>query len=233
MELEIVYHDEHLIAINKPHGLLVHRSAMAHDVQEFALQMLRDQIEQKVYLAHRIDRKTGGVLLFALSEEMLSAIRKCFMEEKVQKTYFAIVRGYTDDEGVIDYPLYNEKEKLQEAYTEYKTIERVEVNVPSGNFDTSRYSFVQVYPKTGRMHQIRKHMAHIYHPIIGDRPHGCNKQNRLFKEKWRMITMMLHAREIQFEHPITKEKIIVRADFHDEYRRTVRLLGFSDRVLVM
>ena len=104
-----------------------------------------------------------------------------------------ILRGYTEDAGTIDYPLRREDGKLQDAVTHYKTICRTEIDLPFGAHSTSRYSLVEAKPETGRMHQLRKHFAHIFHPIIADRAHGCNKQNKLFKEKWEMDTMLLHA----------------------------------------
>ncbi len=219
MPLEIIYRDESLIAINKPHGLLVHRTKMAADVHEFALQMLRDQIGQAVYPAHRLDRKTGGVLLFSLHKDMDRDIQICFSEKKISKTYWAIVRGYTDDDGSIDYPLVNEAGKSQESITHYKTLSRAELDVPFGAHNTSRYSLVELKPETGRMHQIRKHLAHIYHPIIADRTHGCNKQNKLFKEKWQMDTMLLHAKTLSFIHPHTSEQINITANLQSEFMR--------------
>ena len=225
MDLEIIYKDKDLIAINKPHGLLVHRSAFVGDADAFAVQLLRDQIGQRVYPCHRIDRKTGGVLLFAVNKEFDRLMQQQFAQKLIKKKYLAIVRGYTDDSGIIDYPLTNEKGKTQEAITEYKTIERTELDIPFGSFKTSRYSLVEVDLQTGRMHQIRKHFAHIMHPIIGDRPHGCNKQNRLFKEKFNMTSMMLHAQELSFNHPINQESITIQADLQEEFIRTKNFLN--------
>jgi tRNA pseudouridine65 synthase len=102
----------------------------------------------------------------------------------------------------------------------------VEIDIPSGPHQTSRYSLVEVFPETGRMHQIRKHFAHINHPILGDRPHGCHVQNRIFKHKWNITTMMLHAHELQFLHPVSKEEIRIKAILHNEFRETIRILGF-------
>ena len=179
MKLNIIHTDELLVAINKPHGLIVHRSSYADDATEFAVQELRNQLGRYVYPCHRIDRKTGGALLFALDENMLSLMQQQFAQNKVKKKYLAIVRGYTDDTGSIDYQLINDKGKTQDALTHYITISRSELNIPSGNFLSSRYSLGELQPQTGRFHQIRKHLAHIMHPIIGDRPHGCNKQNQV------------------------------------------------------
>lgn len=227
MHLDILFQDEFLVAVNKPHGLLVHRSSMATNTDIYALQLLRDQLNQKVYPVHRLDRKTSGILLFALSPEVNSQMQKQFSENKVSKTYTAIVRGFTLDSQTLDYNLINEKGKSQNAVTSYKTLDRKEINVPLGKFQTSRYSLVEITPETGRFHQIRKHFAHLRHPIIGDRPHGCNKQNKLFKEKWNMITMMLHANYLKFNHPDSNEIICIKADFQNEFKRTLELVGFT------
>ncbi len=224
--LEIVYRDAQLIAINKPHGLLVHRSPIASNAEVFALQLLRDQIEQYVYPLHRLDRKTAGVLLFALDKDTARQLQKQFRDYRLQKTYHAIVRGYTDDAGEIDYPLRKDNGQYQEAFTAYHTLGRAELPIPLGKHDSSRYSLVEIEPKTGRMHQIRKHMAHIFHPIIGDRPHGCNKQNRLFKERWQMTTMLLHASRLQFQHPDHQGKVDVQADFQQDFLRMIQMMGF-------
>ena len=224
--LEILYKDDQIVAINKPHGLLVHRTKMAKDATEFALQQLRDQLEQPVYPAHRIDRKTGGILLFALNEEVNRQLQILFAERKMSKSYLSIVRGFSEDEGEIDYPLVSESGKIQESKTTYHTLAKAELNVPFGKHNTSRYSLVEVVPETGRMHQIRKHMAHILHPIIADRAHGCNKQNRLFKEKWAMDTMLLHAWKLSFDHPITSKRIEIKAGLQSEFDRMMRLMDF-------
>ncbi|GAB3692231.1 tRNA pseudouridine(65) synthase TruC [Spirosoma flavus] len=223
--LSILYQSMGLVAINKPHGLLVHRSPMAADASEFAVQLLRDQLGQRVYPVHRLDRKTGGVLLFALNEAMNSAMQTLFAQGGVQKTYVAIVRGFTPDTLTIDYPLRKDDSNVvQEAVTFLKTLRRTEIPLPFGKHATSRYSLVELNPVMGRMHQLRKHMAHVLHPIIGDRPHGCNKQNKLFKEHFEMNTMLLHALRIEFDHPTTSERIVIRAPWQSEFERMMGTL---------
>ena len=226
MLLEIIYQDEYLAAINKPHGLLVHRTKLANDADEFALQILRDQLEKHVFPVHRLDRKTGGVLLFGLNEDINKAMQRAFADKMVSKKYLAIVRGFTEDYGTIDYPLKRENGRIQEAITQYNTLDRAELDIPFGKHQTSRYSLLEINPLTGRYHQIRKHLDHIHHPIIGDRPHGCNKQNKLFKEKFQLMTMMLHARELSFRHPVTNEEIRIVAEIQDEFKRMKRLMKF-------
>ncbi len=225
--LEILYQDEFLIAINKPHGLLVHKSPIAADASEYAVQMLRDQIGQRVFPAHRLDRKTAGVLLFALNAATNTAMQGKFEQRQVDKTYLAIVRGYIPETGEIDYPLTNDRGIVQDAITQYERLATAEIPVAAGKHATSRYSLVKLMPETGRHHQLRKHLAHIFHPIIGDRPHGCNKQNKLWLEKWQMNNMLLHAERLAFEHPITKEKITITAGFQSEFARALDILGLT------
>lgn len=226
--LHILHSDAHLVAINKPHGLLVHKSMIAADASEFAIQLLRDQLGQRVYPAHRLDRKTAGVLLFSLDKETDSLMQQQFMRHEINKVYHAIVRGFTDEEGVIDYPLLNEKGQSQEAVTRYRRLKTAELDIPSSGFSTSRYSLLEVTPLTGRMHQIRKHLAHIFHPIIGDRPHGCNKQNRLFLEKWNHNDMLLHAVSLEFTHPVNHENIVITAPYQASFQRMLDLMEFKD-----
>lgn len=225
--LEIIYQDDHLIAINKPHGLLVHRSKIANDAKEFALQMLRDQIGRQVSPVHRLDRKTAGVLLFAFEKEVEIAMHKQFQEALVGKKYLAILRGYAPDQLDIDYPLAKENGNMQDAFTSFTTLQRAEIDVPFGKHPTSRYSLVEATPRTGRMHQLRRHFAHIFYPIIGDRKHGCNKQNKFFKEQFEMTTMLLHASELTFKHPVTGSDIKLNANLQMEFKKVIELMNFK------
>lgn len=228
MPLEILYQDDQLVAINKPHGLLVHRTKIATDATEFALQLLRDQLQQKVFPIHRLDRKTAGVLLFGLNSDIVKQVQIAFNEHRVQKRYLAVVRGYFPTEITVDYPLTNDRGKTQEAITFFKKIAQTELNIPFGKHPTSRYSLLEAFPQTGRMHQIRKHLNHLRHPIIGDRPHGCNKQNRLFLTRWDMKTMLLHAETLTLVHPISKETLQIKAKLSTEFQRMIEALGFEN-----
>ncbi len=228
MSLEILYEDESIVAINKPHGLLVHRSSIARDASEFALQLLRDQLGKTVYPAHRLDRKTGGILLFSLNKETDQYLQKSFQERQIAKKYLALLRGFAPTEGLIDYPLKRDDGTVQEAQTSFRLIAHSELDVPFGKFPTSRYSLVEANPITGRMHQLRRHFAHIFHPIIGDRPHGCNKQNKFWKETYEMDTMLLHASELRFTHPLSGENIHIKADLQPDFIRVLDLLNLNE-----
>src|SRR5690606_27731368 len=225
--LEVLYRDENLIAINKPHGLLVHRSSIAKDATEFAWQKLKQQIGRHVSPVHRLDRKTSGILLFAMDKDTEIAMHKQFMNNQVTKKYLAILRGYAPSEMKIDYPLMKENGMMQEAITYFKTLQYAELPYALGKHSTSRYSLVEASPATGRMHQLRRHFAHIFYPIIGDRKHGCNKQNRFFKEQWDMTTMLLHASELSFDHPATGQRIDIQAEVSKEFLGVMGLMGWN------
>lgn len=220
--LEILYETDDLIAINKPHGLLVHRSRMAADVKEFALQILRNQIGQQVWPAHRLDRKTSGVLLFSKRKAVNSVIQTIFQERQIKKTYKALVRGHMEEKGTIDYALSNESAP-KKAVTHYTLVENFEIELETTNFPTSRYSLIHVEPETGRFHQIRKHMHHISHPILGDRPHGCNKQNRIWLAKFGLNKMLLHAESLEFEYP-EGNVVKIEAGMSAEFLRILKIM---------
>lgn len=203
MEHLVVYEDDELIVINKPNGLLVHRSKLADDAKEFALQIVRDYVGSHVYPVHRLDRKTSGLLLFVKDKKWLNNYRERLAHEKTVKTYSALVRGFFPSSIELDYPLNDEKGIPRESWTNFECIQHFEIPLSSGKYDSSRYSLIKAYPKTGRMHQIRRHLNHLRHPIIGDRPHGCNKQNRFFQEKWGLKEMLLHAEELKLYNQST------------------------------
>lgn len=222
--LEVLFEDDYFVAINKPHGLAVHKSKLIRNTNEFAVTQIREQTGRKLDPVHRLDRKTSGVLLFSDNLEAIQNIQLDFVNHRIQKTYYAIVRGFAPEQITIDHPIKSDDGNEKEAITELERISTTELDIPYGNHSSSRYSFVKLMPKTGRMHQLRKHMQHLRHPIIGDRPHGCNKQNKLFKERWDMTTMLLHAKSLEFTHPLTKKSIEISADFHIEYKRMLNEL---------
>ncbi|MNT49381.1 tRNA pseudouridine synthase C [compost metagenome] len=147
-----------------------------------------------------------------------------FQNGEVKKKYLAVLRGHAPDQLDIDYPLLKENGAMQEAFTSFVTLKRAELDIPFGKHQTSRYSLVEAEPTTGRMHQLRRHFAHIFYPIIGDRKHGCNKQNKFFKEQWEMTTMLLHASELAFVHPVTKQEIKLKCSVQSEFSRVNELM---------
>ncbi len=224
MQLSVLFQDEHLVAIDKPAGILVHRSRIDVQSSVFVLQTLRNQLGRRVYPIHRLDKPTSGVLLFALDPETASRVGTDFSERRVTKKYIAIVRGWTDDIGVIDYPLKVIRDRTtdgdkeidkpaQEAISRYKTISRCELDSEVGRYETARYSMVEIAPETGRKNQIRRHFKHIFHPIIGDRKFGDRDHNAFFKQHLHSHRLMLFATELVVTHPIHGEHLQIKAPF--------------------
>lgn len=239
--LEILYRDTDIIAINKPSGLLVHRSPIDKHETRFALQLVRDQIGQYVYPVHRLDKPTSGVLLFALNAEVAKVLSLLFRENRVKKEYLAVVRGYTDASAEINYPLKQmldtkvEKEKgigkeAQEAQTSFVRLATVELPYPVSRYPVARYSLLRLFPHTGRKHQLRRHMKHIFHPIVGDTKHGRGEHNKLFREKFESHRLLLHAQHISFEHPVTKEKIEIEAALDEVFLELCKLFAWQDHL---
>jgi len=228
-QLELVYRDDHLAVINKPSGLLVHRSRIASGAREFAMQMLRNQLGCHVYPVHRLDRPTSGLLVFALNSDVARTMTEQLTAREVSKTYHAVVRGYVPESGTIDYALKEELDKLadadadqdkdkQPAVTHYQCLKQVELPYKvSKKHDTTRYSLVQMQPQTGRKHQLRRHMAHIRHPILGDTNHGDGRHNNFFRSHFDCHRLLLAATGLRFKHPVSGEWINLEIPLPDEF----------------
>ncbi|MDP4272307.1 MAG: pseudouridine synthase [Bacteroidota bacterium] len=216
--LEILYQDECLIAINKPCGLLVHRTSIAEENEKFALQMLRDQIGQKLYPVHRIDRPTSGVLLFAFSSDCAKKLNEQLTNGESHKQYTALVRGWIHQEVICERQLKNDRGNLQDASTRFIPVKQIELPLATDRYPTARFSIIDAYPLTGRWHQIRQHLAQLRHYIINDRVHGDGKQNRIFTEKMEIREMFLHARSIRIYHPETNHKLFIEAPFPSHWQ---------------
>lgn len=238
-ELNILYQDEYLVAVYKPSGLLVHRSMIDRHETRFAMQMVRDQIGQRVFPFHRLDKPTSGVLVFALSSDIARTMTESFSNAEVEKEYLAVVRGYIAEEDVIDYPLKEELDKIadakarrdkaaQDAVTKYQRLATVELSYPVGRYATARYSLVRLEPRTGRKHQLRRHMKHVFHPIVGDTTHGDGKHNTFFRQQFNCHRLLLTAQRMQFPHPVSGEPLEVCAPIDSEYQRIMDALGWGN-----
>lgn len=227
-KLSIFYQDENMVVINKPPGFFVHRSSYDNTSTQIILPIIRDQLGVKVYPVHRLDRKTSGALVFALHPDAQRQLNQYFAEKKVKKEYLAIVRGYTEGEFTVDYPLTTERGDNQDALTVFKTISRHEIQVASSaRYPTSRYSLVKAIPETGRQHQIRRHLAHMRNPIIGDRPYGCSKQNRFFLAEWHMSRMLLHAWKLEIPGLLDERPVRVEIPPDAEFLTMLGILGLT------
>jgi tRNA pseudouridine65 synthase len=197
--LPVLHADATLVAIDKPPGLLVHRSALdAHETRS-AADLLRAQLGAPVWLLHRLDKATSGVLAFARSAEVASALGQAFESGRVRKRYLALVRGWPPAEGEIDYPLARDPELPSAgqprlaAVTRYRTRACFEWPFADGRHPTSRYALVEVEPLSGRRHQIRRHFKHVAHPLVGDTTHGKSAHNRAVAAWLGASRLWLHA----------------------------------------
>ena len=231
--IEILHQDEYCIVARKPPGLLVHRSPISRD-RDFLLQRVRDQTGKKVYPVNRIDRPTSGLVLFGIGRDNASAFFKAFRDRVVEKTYVALVRGWTDEEGTIDYALRNKNRcdgERQECVTSYRRLATIELPYPVGPYQTARYSIVEAHPLTGRMHQIRKHFAHISHQVIGDTTYGDPKHNRFMRSQFGCARLMLAATELEMDHPFTGKPLHVKAGPGRDFISILGRMGFTQETL--
>jgi tRNA pseudouridine65 synthase len=187
VRLPILYRDDRLVAVSKPSGMAVHRGWSQERI--VALTVVRDQIGHHVYPAHRLDRSTSGALVFALDPETAGRLGALFESGAVRKRYLALVRGIAPESGEIDHPVPRSPGGLRvPAVTAFRRLATFE-----------RYSLLEVEPRTGRLHQIRRHLKHASLPLIGDVRYGKGEHNRLFRERFGLHRLALHALEIAFE----------------------------------
>ncbi|HEY6872305.1 MAG TPA: pseudouridine synthase [Geobacteraceae bacterium] len=237
--LEIIRQDDAFVAVNKPAGLLVHRSPLDPREERFALQMARNILGRRVYPVHRLDRATSGVLLFALSPGWARQLAAAFAERRVEKGYLAVVRGFTAEEGVIDHPLADLPDRYpclprddgeRDAVTAYRRLATAELPVAVGRYPTSRYSLVAAFPRTGRRHQLRRHFKHLFHPIIGDTNYGEGRHNRFFREELGCSRLLLHAAGLTFPHPSTGGMVTLTAPPGGDFASLLGRLGWREAV---
>lgn len=223
--LDILYLDDYLAIVHKPAGWLVHRTPLDKGETRFVLQTLRDQIGRHVWPVHRLDKGTSGVLVFALNAEVARTLAQAFETgEGLHKTYRAIVRGWPLTSGLVDHALKrmpddmrSEREAIQAAQTRYLTLKRGELPIAQGDFATLRWAEVQLQPLTGRRHQLRRHMKHMAHPIIGDATHGKGPLNRLVAEHLGLQRLWLHALRLDLRHPVIEQVLTIDAPCGPEW----------------
>jgi tRNA pseudouridine65 synthase len=232
--LEVLYQDDDIVAVNKPANLAVHRSKFVGPDDAFLIDLLREQVEGRLHLAHRLDRATSGVLLVARSSEIASQLGAQFMGRTVSKRYLAVVRGWPEpEEGTVDYPLPGSRDTgpRRDATTDYRRLATVEVDIPLGRYDKQRYALVVAEPRTGRFRQIRKHFAHIHHPIVGDSQHGRGDHNRLFKQHFSSHRLLLHAQRLTFTHPVTGTPLAIEAGLDATWLAIAARFGWEEALV--
>lgn len=239
--LPTLYRDEFLVAVHKPSGLLVHRSDIDRHETRFALQIVRDQLGCKVYSVHRLDKGTSGVLLFALQPEVGRALTAQFEAQEVSKIYLAVVRGHPPESGVIDHPLTRIRDdyewsgksmesEAQAAVTRYRRLAMAECDVAVDKYPTSRYALLELDPLTGRRHQLRRHLKHISHPIIGDSTYGKGRHNRFFQQAFGCQRMLLASVSLTLTHPVTSQPSTLVAPLADDFMNVLTALDMQRAV---
>ena len=238
-QVEIIYEDEFLVAINKEAGLLVHRSWLDKGETRFALQLTRDAVGCHVFPVHRLDRPTSGVLLFAKSADVARTLTEAFTTRQVTKQYLAVVRGFMPEQGFVDHALSfqpdaiadkfaNVDKPAQEAVTHWQRLAQIELPFAvSKKHNTSRYSLMRLIPITGRKHQLRRHMKHLFHPIVGDTSHGDGRHNRFFRTQYDCTRMLLHAQSLSLSHPVTGEPLLLKAGLDKQWRHIIETFAWT------
>lgn len=228
--LPVLYRDDCLAVVHKPAGLMVHDSALARGETDFAADRLREQFGKPIFLVHRLDRATSGCLLLAFDRDTASALGKAVMAGGIEKDYHAVCRGWPAEEKfIVDHPLDGGPGKplKKPAQTAFEVIANCELALPSAGFGTSRYALLRASPITGRFRQIRRHLKHLSHHLIGDTSHGDGRHNRQF----RMLgihRMLLHAQRLGFVHPQTGVAMSVEAPATDaEFGKALALFDKS------
>ena len=230
-----LYTDEVLGIVMKPAGLLVHRSEVAPDAEAFALQQARDLFGRRVYAAHRLDRGTSGVLIFSFDPETAATVARQFETGVVRKRYAVLVRGWINEPCRIDYALKpvrdpylrTQKTEAQPAVTDIEPWARTEVPVAFGDFASVRVTLLGAEPETGRRHQIRRHLKHIAHPVIGDSTYGKGALNRTLAAYWGEQRMFLHCARLALTHPVTGERLDITAPADTKMNRILQSLGLE------
>lgn len=221
LPIELLFVDEHVVVANKPSGLLVHRGWADDD--DVALFRVRDALGgAHVHPIHRLDRGTSGALLFARSREAAATLSKSFEEGRVDKAYLALVRGEPPAEGVVDYPIPRSEDGPRvPAVTRFRLVLRSPVE---------RCSLVLALPETGRLHQIRRHLRHLSHPLIGDVTYGSGPINRHYRANYDLHRLGLHATRLGFEHPVTGARVDVEAPIPEDLASPLARLGLPTEV---
>lgn len=227
--LAVLYADEALVAIDKPAGIAVHRSRLVGQDEEYLIDRARAATGRTLYLAHRLDRATSGVLLLAADRDMAAALGLQFMQHAVHKTYLGVVRGWPEPEGLVDYPLDAPgKPGPKPARTRWRRLATAEVAIPMGRYAQQRYALLALEPETGRYQQLRRHLHHISHHLVGDTTHGRGDHNRLFRIHYGIHRLLLHAWRVELAHPRSGAPLRIEAAPDAEWMRLLQRLGWGD-----
>lgn len=225
----ILHLDDHVVVVDKPAGMPVHRSRMVGDGDVYLIDRVRELVPGPLHLIHRLDRGTSGAVLIGRNAEVAGVLGRQFMARDVDKRYLAVCRGWPDEEGEIDYPLpgVRENSERKHALTRWRRLHTVEVPIAINRYPQQRYALVEASPETGRYRQIRRHFAHLRHPLIGDTSHGRTEHNRLYKQYFGVHRLLLHAWRLGFTHPNDGARIEIEAPLDAEYAGLLARFGWD------
>ena len=227
--MDILYRDDTLAVVDKPAGLMVHDSALARGETDFAADRLREAFGRRIHLIHRLDRATSGCLLLAFERDAAAELGRKFMSRAVRKRYLALCRVWqAETEFEVEHALDGGpgKPEKKPATTRFRRLLCGELDAPAAGFATSRYALLECEPLTGRFRQIRRHLKHLCHHLIGDTSHGDGERNRQFRMRG-VHRMLLHAWALHFVHPVGGQPLVVSAPLDDEFRRALGLFGWE------
>lgn len=231
---DILYRDDDLMVVNKPAGVPVHGSRILEGRPVTLYSMAREACGRMVHAVHRLDRPVSGAMVLAFDKETLAELGRSFEHRLVSKRYLAVVRGWPPEQGSIDHSLCpprddrGEKSEPRPARTRYERIAMIEVPVAVPPYPASRYSLVALYPETGRRHQLRRHMKHVSHHLLGDTTYGRGEHNRVFREHFDCSRLLLHSECVAFRHPRTGKNMTVHAGLDEEFQSIVDVFGWAD-----
>jgi tRNA pseudouridine65 synthase len=213
--MDLLFVDDQVVVVNKPSGLLVHRGSGNDD--DVAMFRVRDLLGAHVYPVHRLDRATSGALVFARTREAAAVLCQSFESRKIDKHYLALVRGTPSQSGLVDHPIpKSEGGERVPAVTRFVLCARSSVD---------RCALVLAMPETGRFHQVRRHLRHLGHPLIGDVNYGSGELNRRYRAAYDLRRLALHAQAIAFDHPITQARVAITAPMPDDLGLALERLG--------
>ena len=234
--LEILYRDDAVVAVHKPPGLMVHRSALDRRETRFAVQILRAELGRRVFPVHRLDRGTSGVLLFAFDASTAARLGGAFESRALVKRYLAVVRGWPEPAGSIEHPLRRLEDgkdvgaadaPRQDARTDYRRLACAAVPIPSRHHDTTRVALLELFPRSGRQHQIRRHLKHISHPVLGDATYGKGPLNRAFAALFGTGRLLLACVDLHLAHPADGRPLRLHAPLEPAFAGLCATLGWT------
>ena len=220
MSLEIIYQDNYCLLVTKPNNVLVHHAHHSRNKieEESLIQLIENQFGKRYYPIHRLDRKTSGIILLASKREYVASFQALFTNNEIQKIYYGVVRGFSQDNKIINSPVKGRDALVyREAETHLNCLDKIELNIPVKPYDSSRYSLVELKPKTGRMHQLRIHMNKVSTPLINDAKYGDKNHDLMYAKQFGWKNLFLHAGSLEFIHPFTNKKLILKSSFSEDW----------------